>query len=160
VNLQRLKSHNRLNAIGLMILFFWLKGAGCAVCCTTEFLKPLCHGNSTAGKVAATDMPAKERDCCRPAAKNSCKAEPDLSTDEASPLQVTGSGELKACSLLASQTLGFTVSWKSASQVMAAPELIAVVSSTTASPVELSFAHPPELRNRSGTYLRCCALLI
>ena len=151
-----------------MILFLWLKGLGCVVCCTSEVIKPLFHVNAAVTRTSASETQVNlsengchESDCCRQPVKKPSKAESNPVTGESAPLQLTTSGELKVCSLLASQTLGFTVSSKSIkSLVIDDPGSISADFTSTSRANNFYFAQPLELRNRSGTYLRCCALLI
>ncbi len=152
-----------------MILFLWLKGIGCAVCCTTEAIKPLCHTDSFAktstletqsNESRINESACHERNCCKPLAKRPFDTKSSSSTDESAPLQVTTSGELKVCSLLASQTLAFTVSPKSLAVPVAETPPGTTVSATIFQANHPDFTQPFELRNRSGTYLRCCVLLI
>lgn len=150
-----------------MVVFFWLKGVGCAVCCTTEALTPLCQVSAETFAIAvqfnesnAMKSACHERNCCGQPVKNSFDAEPGSSNGEAVPLQITTNGELKICSLLASQTLAFTVSPKSTEARDFTPTPIdSLVESVSYTP-DSRHSQPLEPRNRSGTYLQCCALLI
>ena len=168
MNWQRLKFRNRLSYLSFMVLLLWLKGVGCVVCCTTELIKPVCHNDRFSSEPAAAqpDEPdlskdvCRESDCCGQAGKKSLNSEAASANDETAPLQFSASLDMKVCSLLASQTLAFTVSPKS----MALPVLAAQpghrVWSSISEVNKFSFTQPIELRNRSGTYLHHCLLLI
>jgi hypothetical protein len=151
-----------------MVLLFWLKGVGCVVCCTTEIIKPLCHITETS--ISKIEVPSNEsqvgesdcseRDCCGQPVKKSFASVSASSNDEATLLQLSASADLKVCSLLASQTLAFTVSSKSIAPPVAEMDSPYVLSANIPQANNLYFTQTLELRNRSGTYLHCCVLLI
>lgn len=113
------------------------------------------HHASSQSAIAASGC--HEKECCRKPVKKSSASE---SPSESQPLKISNEGELKVCTLLAKQTVAFTVSPKSESPV----EVLATLPTTLATAFTYAGQLPSpqsiEPQNRGGTYLRCCVLLI
>ncbi|MEW6129323.1 MAG: hypothetical protein AB1757_19945 [Acidobacteriota bacterium] len=146
-----------------MVVFLWLHGIGCVVCCSSEILKPVFQSlpmamHHATNPVATGASACHEKDCCGKPIKKSPSTQ--SSQSESAPLKIANNGELNVCKLLAKQTVAFTVMPKSESPV-AVPATLPDSLATTFT--YTSDSHPAKLlepQNRSGTYLRCCVLLI
>jgi len=158
----------RFHCLALIALMLWLGGVGCATCCARERVKPhvtqATAGQSFAAGMAASADSSEEMDCCKQKAAKHRPATTKPATIHAQPAgkvaELSEPLSVAACSLLPKHTSGFVTLKMSPDDVAAdlaqralpfiCPDAVTKVS---ASPLALPL-------NRSGTYLRCCVLLI
>ena len=137
----------KLYCLAIVALTLWLGGFGCALCCANQITESCCPDQPNAYQVTSLEAERGESSCC--AKSQSCNDSTDA---------ITQPEGVKACNLFHDRTPSFIAS----SQVI--DDSIAEINELQCtSLIFLStsqFAPPSLPHNRSGTYLRCCVLLI
>ena len=131
----------------IVALTLWLGGFGCALCCAGQITETCCSGQINKCQITRSNTERGESSCCSKPQR--CAGSTDVITRPAC---------VKACNLFHERT----------------PSLVATSLTTDDSVAEINGSQWPSLnalraaqfvtpsmpRNRSGTYLRSCTLLI
>jgi hypothetical protein len=152
--------YKQFSSLAVIMVTLWLGGFGCSLCCVTGATDSCCLNEHKASTQAITfalettscDTASAECSCCKPS-----KADVKIAFSDTSIQSEGGVG----CSLLPSQIDGVTASAKAA-YLAPAPQVGLPIFTQILNPqTREAFVTDTLLpRNRGGTYLRCCVLLI
>jgi hypothetical protein len=151
--------YKKIGSLAVVVVTLWLGGFGCSLCCVTGATDSCClnekssaQATTPASETTSCDTASVECSCCKPS-----KADGKTSFTGTSIQEEGGLG----CSLLPSQIDGVTAPTKS-KHVALAIQIELPSSTHVLNPYTRAafVTDAPSPRNRGGTYLRCCVLLI
>ena len=131
----------------IVALTLWLSGFGCALCCVGSTTESCCSERINICQATSSDTERGESSCC---------AKPQRCAD--STEVITQPECVKACNLFHERTLSLAATSQTTDG--SAAEINELQYPSLSVLAEARFVTPSLPRNRSGTYLRSCALLI
>lgn len=160
MHLSGLIAFKKIGALAIILVTLWLGGVGCSSCCATGLADACCEEGHKKGFPCATEN-QKADSCCETTTEKSCCQKSSQKNDSASTgASIKSLGSI-GCSLLPARLEAFT---SSVVKVEAPPLQSEVPALLLILPVVLPrtiFTSDSSLiRNRGGTYIQHCALLI
>ena len=149
---------SRICCVAVVALVLWLSGFGCAFCCATGLTEACCMDEvfasacNRSSAVAATPVGQAEHSCCQRSKLKDGRSRAQV---------VSPAGGIKGCSLLPNRAISLGILSRTSADSLVDQLLFEPPREPEGISIHADqFSSPPFARNRGGTPLRCCPLMI
>jgi hypothetical protein len=148
----------KVGSLAIILVTFWLGGVGCSSCCATGLADACCTGSHTAQTHSVIDNEVASS-CEESSTEKSCCQKPQSDHTDSTGTVIQSLGNV-GCSLLPARIEAFISSVSSVDELPLQSEVPALPLALPVLPRTVFNSDTSLIRNRGGTYIRHCALLI
>jgi hypothetical protein len=159
MHLPGLTGFKKIGSLAIILVTLWLGGVGCSSCCATGLADACCTG-SHKGQFSCASENEKVTSCEESSSEKSCCQKPFQRNKNASTGAVIQSLGSIGCSLLPAHIEAFTSSFSGIGEFPLQSEVPTLPLALPVLPRTIFNSDTPLIRNRGGTYIQHCALLI
>jgi hypothetical protein len=158
MHLPSLLGFKKIGSLAIILVTLWLGGVGCSSCCATGFADACCTGSHKAQNHSVTNNEVATSCEKSPSEKSCCQESQSDHTDlTGTVMQSLGN---VGCLLLPAHIEAFTSSFSGIGEFPLQSEVPTLPLALPVLPRTIFNSDTPLIRNRGGTYIQHCALLI